>query len=326
VLRTTFSFFAACAVAVWLAAVPAAQPARQPAPPALQFETLDSRPADEPRLHGLDRNTLGTIVHLVGLEDAGPPIRVVLAPEDSALARATSSWIAGFAQGPTGTVVLFPSRSVRYPHDSLEAVLRHEVAHVLITRAAGGQAVPRWFNEGLSVVAEREWHFEDRWQLAWVLVSGDQVRMDEVDNLFEAGQGGAARAYVLSSAFVRYIIHTDGAAVPARILAAVAKGVSFEVAFEQATGGSLAGAERGFHAELTSWTRRLPFLTSPFVLWTIVTLLALVAIFVRRRRSAELRRRWAVEEARETGWPAEEASGDETPPQPAETPPRDWVH
>jgi hypothetical protein len=326
VLRTTLSFLAAGAVAVWLAAVPAVASAGQPTPPALQFETLDSRPADEPRLHSLDRTTLGTIVQLVGLEDAGPPIRVVLAPEDSQVARSTSSWIAGFAQGPASTVVLFPSRSVRYPHDSLEAVLRHEVAHVLISRAAGGQAVPRWFDEGLSVVAERAWHFEDRWQLAWVLVSGDQVRMDEVNYLFQAGPGGAARAYVLSSAFVRHIIETSGPAVPARILAAVAKGVSFDVAFEQATGGSLAGAERSFHAELTSWTRRLPFLTSPFVLWTFVTLLALVAIFVRRRRSAELRRRWAAEEAREIGWPGEETAPDETPPQPAETPPRDWVH
>jgi hypothetical protein len=293
------SFLAAGAIAVWLVAGQTAGTARQPAPPALQFESLDSRPADEPRLDRLDRNTLAAIVQLVGLEDAGPSIRVVLAPEDSELARATSPWIAGFAQGATGTVVLFPSRSVRYPHDSLEAVLRHEVAHILIGRAAGGRPVPRWFNEGLAVVAERAWGFEDRWKLAWALTSGDRVRMDEVNDLFHTGSSGAGRAYVLSSAFLRHIIDTHGAGVPARILAAVATGVPFDAAFEHATGGSLAGAERSFHAELTSWTRRLPFLTSPFVLWMIVTLLALFAVYVRRRRSAERRRKWAEEEARE---------------------------
>ena len=290
------SFPAACAIAAWLVAVQPAWSAGQPSPPALQVETLDSRPADEPRLRQLDPTRLGAIVQLVGLEHAGPPIRVVLAPEDSDLARATPSWIAGFAQGAAGTVVLFPSRSVRYPHDSLEAVLRHEVAHVLIARAAGGRSVPRWFNEGLSVVAERPWHFEDRWQLAWALVSADQVRMTEVNDLFQAGSGGAGRAYVLASAFVRHIIETHGPDVPARILAGVASGAPFDAAFAQATGGSLAGAERSFQAELTSWTRRLPFLTSPFVLWTIITMLALVAIYVRRRRSAERRRRWAEEE------------------------------
>jgi hypothetical protein len=84
------------------------------------------------------------------------------------------------------------------------------------------------------------------------------------------------------------------------------------VAFEQATGRSLVDAERSFHAELTSWTRRLPLLTSPFVLWMIVTLLALFAIYVRCRRSAERRRKWAEEDARDVGWQAEETLADET--------------
>jgi beta-lactamase regulating signal transducer with metallopeptidase domain len=125
---------------------------------------------------------------------------------------------------------------------------------------------------------------------------------------------------------VRHIIDTHGGAVPARILAAVAAGVPFDVAFEQTTGGSLAGAERSFHAELTSWTRRLPFLTSPFVLWMIVALLALVAIYVSRRRRAERRRKWTEEEEREVGWLAQETSEDETPPRGDGKPPRDRVH
>jgi len=316
----------ACAIAAWILAVHAAGTARQPAPPMLQFETLDSRPADAPRLHRLDRDRLRAIVQLVGLEGPGPPIRVVLAPEDSELARATPSWIAGFAHGASSRLVLFPSRSVRYPHDSLEAVLRHEVAHILIARAAAGQAVPRWFNEGLAVVAERAWHFEDRRQLAWALVSADDVRMDDVNDLFQAGPSGAGRAYALASAFVRHIINTQGPDVPARILDAVASGIPFGVAFERATGRSLVDTERGFHAELTSWTRWLPLLTSPFVLWTIVALLALCAIYVRRRRSAERRRQWEEEDERDVGWLPEETLGDDTPPRRARTPPRDWVH
>jgi hypothetical protein len=314
------AFLTACAIAACLVAVQAAGAARQPAPPALQFETLDSRPADEPRLRRFDRDRLRSIVQLVGLENPGPPIRVMLAPEDSGLARATSSWIAGFAHGATGTIVLFPSRSLQYPHDSLEAVVHHEVAHILIVRAADGQAVPRWFNEGLAVVAERSWHFEDRWQLGWALVSADQVRMDEVNDLFQAGSSSARQAYALASAFVRHIIATQGSDVPARILAAVANGVPFEVAFEQATGRSLVEVERSFHMELTSWTRQLPLLTSPYVLWMIVTLLALSAIYVRGRRSAERRRKWAEEDARDVGWLAEESLTDETSPTGARTP------
>ena len=320
------SFCTACAIAVWVVAVQAVWTAQQPALPALQFETPDSRPAEEPRLRRLDGDWLRAIVQLVGLEGPGPPIRVVLAPEDSELARATPSWIAGFAHGASGRVVLFPSRSLRYPHDSLEAVLRHEVAHVLIVRAADGQAVPRWFNEGLAVVAERAWHFEDRRQLAWALVSADDVRMDDLNDLFRSGSSGTAQAYALASAFVRHIINTHGPDAPARILEVVARGVSFDVAFEQATGRPLVDTERRFHAELTSWTRWLPLLASPLVLWMIVTLLALCAVYVRRRRRAERRRKWDEEDARDVGWRPEERLADEAPPRRARTPPHDWVH
>ena len=71
-----------------------------------------------------------------------------------------SPWTAGFAIGNDGLIVLFPARSPRYPHDTLEDVLRHEVAHVLIDRAARGQRVPRWFHEGLAIVVERPWRLE----------------------------------------------------------------------------------------------------------------------------------------------------------------------
>jgi hypothetical protein len=36
---------------------------------------------------------------------------------------------------------------------------------VLITRAAGGRPVPRWFHEGLAMAAERTWGFEDQARL-----------------------------------------------------------------------------------------------------------------------------------------------------------------
>jgi hypothetical protein len=59
----------------------------------------------------------------------------VLATESSDWARGVSPWIAGFAVG-SDLVVLFPARSPSYPDNTLEDVLRHEVTHVLIWRAA----------------------------------------------------------------------------------------------------------------------------------------------------------------------------------------------
>ena len=95
------------------------------------------------------------MMDLVGLDMPGESITVVLVSESQDLARATPRYIAGFARSEAGTVVLFPERTVAYPHDSLEDVLLHEIAHVLIARAAGGAPVPRWFHEGVALAAER---------------------------------------------------------------------------------------------------------------------------------------------------------------------------
>lgn len=282
------------AAALTLAAAVGA--AGQPLAPELRVQNPGMHPALEARLQQFDPGHLRTIVRLVGLDHPGGPIQVVLVPDGSDVARATPPWIAGFAHGASDTIVLFPSRSPRYPHDSLEAVVHHEVAHILIYRAARGQAVPRWFNEGLATSAERAWTFEDRRQLAWALAAGAPRTLVDLDRMFGEGAGQAARAYALSGAFVRDIIDQHGVDAPARILELVSRQVAFDQAFARVVGESLGEAERAFHAGITTWERWVPLATSPFVLWTATTVLALQAIWVARRRRAERRRRWEEEE------------------------------
>ena len=286
-------------IAAALALAAAVGAAGQPGAPELRVENSGMHPALEARLQQFDPAHLRTIVRLVGLDDPGVPIRVVLVPENSDAARITPSWIAGFAHGASDTIVLFPSRSPRYPHDSLEAVVHHEVAHILIYRAARGQPVPRWFNEGLATSAERAWTFEDRRQLAWALAAGAPRTLHDLDWMFAEGPGQAARAYALSGAFVRDIIDQRGIDAPARILGLVSRQVPFDQAFARVAGESLGKAERAFHAGITTWERWVPLATSPFVLWTATTVLALQAIWVARRRRAARRRRWDKEERTE---------------------------
>src|SRR5262249_20818888 len=135
-----------------------------------------------------------------GLQNPGPPIHVILAPETSDLAHREPAWIAGFAEGETNTVVIFPARSPGYPDDTLEGVLRHEVTHILILRAAEGRPVPRWVNEGFAMTAERARRFQDQTQLFYELVRGSAAGPDELNRLFSGTQSDQTRAYALAGA------------------------------------------------------------------------------------------------------------------------------
>jgi len=265
-------------------------------PPALVIMAPVELASASRRLESFNRFTLAGIVGTVGLAEPGPPIQVVLAAEDSEAARGTSPWVAGYALSNSSLIVLFPARSPVYPHDTLEDVLRHEVAHVLIARAAGGRDVPRWFHEGLAVAVERPWDLEDRSRLAWELMAGPRLRLREIDAIFEGGAAAQSRGYSLSTAFVRDLIREHGGTAPAAILRLVRDEVPFDRAVATVGGQTLGAMEDAFWNRQRVWTEWVPFLTSGNAFWLLVMAVAALAVWRRRRHGAAIRRRWDEEE------------------------------
>lgn len=232
---------------------------------------------------------------LTGRSEFGAPIRVVLATEDSSLAKRVPGWVSGFAVAASSTVVLFPQRVRSYPDRDLQVLLHHEVAHVMVARATGGRPVPRWLNEGIATVAAREWGMEDRARYALAVVGGGPTCTADLDAGFGDG-ATVARSYALSAAFVRFLQRQHGENVTARILARVATGSGFEAAFTEATGSRLSRAEKAFFEDQAFWNTWVPFLTSSVALWMGITSLALWAIKRRRDRSRKMREQWRLEE------------------------------
>jgi hypothetical protein len=278
-----------------------AQAPDQESLPILRIEAPPELASARTRLEALNsEGRLSDIARLIGTDSAGLPIQVQLAAESSDVARATPAWIAGFAVGGANTIVVFPSRSPSYPSATLDDVLRHEVAHILIHRAAG-RPVPRWFNEGLAMAAEHGWKFRDQTRLLFHLVSGPRLSLAELNRLFESGETDQARAYLLSGAIVRDMLKEHGENSAARILQRMGHGDSFEEAFIAITGVSPLDAESRFWDSQHVWTNWVSILVSDETLWIAVTLLALLAILRRRRKNAEIERKWEEEERRENG-------------------------
>lgn len=274
-------------------------------PPVLVIESPPELAAARARFEAYDLAPLAAIVGVVGLEAPGPPMRVVLATEEGEWARQVAPWTAGFAVGEAGLIVLFPARSPMYPHDTLEDVLRHEVAHVLISRAAGGRAVPRWFHEGLAVAVERPWRLGDRTRLATELLFGPRLGLREIDALFLGDQGAQSRAYSLSAAVVRDLMSEHGPLAPARILRALADGRPFDLVVADVTARSVRLFETEFWDRQRTWTMWVPLLASSTVLWLVVIGIGALAVRRRRQRAAAIRRRWAEEETASDTQPPE---------------------
>lgn len=265
------------------------------------------------RLESIDPQHFSDVAILVGLPDPGPPIQVVLAPESAAVARAVSPWVAGFANSSESMVVLFPARTPRYPNGSLEDVLRHEVAHVLIGRASGERPIPRWFDEGLAMSAERGWRVQDEGQFVFELVVGSRSTLNDLDQMFIGGQEDQTRAYTIAGALVHDLLQRHGNGVAADILMRMNNGASFDHAFTLSVGKTPADAESEFWDRQRIWTIWLSVLSSSNTLWLAITALALLAIIRRQVRNRAIEKQW-VDEGIDGG-----VDDDDDPPPPDET-------
>ena len=123
------------------------------------------------------------------------------------------------------------------------------------------------------------------------------MSFDSLNHRFGQGRVAAERAYAISGALVRRLIHEYGVTAPAKILSTVAAGHSFDAATQVATGRSLTSLELEFMMNQSVVERWLPFLTSGYTLWSAVTLLALLAIWSHRQKRKIRRQRWDEEEA-----------------------------
>ncbi len=280
----------------WLALLPLKAGALTP--PRLDVVAPPSLERYAARVRAIDPQRLTDAMRLVGLTDPGPPIHVFLGAEGSDLAAGVPPWVSGYAYGAEGVIVLLPARTPSYPDSSLEELLRHEVAHVLAERAAGGRPLPRWFHEGVAMIAGSSWGLDDRSRLTVTMIGGGEVSLDELERQFSGGRGSTVNAYAIAGAFVNRLLDQEGDGAVARILAGVGRGLPFEDAFRAATGSALAEAERSFWRRETLWYRWVPILTSSVTLWMLITLLAMWAMGKRRARDAALRRMWEEEDRR----------------------------
>lgn len=277
----------------------AALPAVSVEPPRLVVEAPAALEPTARRVRAFPPAELESAMRLVGLAEPGPPIRVILAEEGSGTALAVPPWVSGYAYSDRGIVVLIPSRTPAYPDASLEDLLRHEVAHVLIARASGNQPLPRWFHEGMAMIAGLTWGLDDRARLTMTLLADREISLSELNQRFQGTGAEVYRAYAISGAFVRDLLEQHGPDAPARVLAGVRQGLSFEDSFLRATGETLEDAETAFWDNQSFWYRWIPILTSSALLWIAITLLFLWAVKRRRARDAALKRLWEEEEERQ---------------------------
>lgn len=242
-------------------------------------------------------------------------VRVARTPREmrSLAVTGVPSYAAGLAYSELGLVLL--TIQPLYPnseHNLLE-IFKHELVHVALHDAVGGEPIPRWFNEGLAVQLSGENRATRLWTLWSATLSEDLIPLNQLEATFPADPNSASIAYAQAADFVRFLTRNQE---EHRFRAAVARvkgGQPFVAALGDAYGGEISSLEYEWLEDVARRYTFWPVLFSSTVIWMGVLGLLVWGWRRRKARSAVTLARWAREEAREDAQREREVV-EETPP------------
>jgi hypothetical protein len=181
----------------------------------------------------------------------------------------------------------------------LDQVFRHELAHVALEDAVGGQHVPAWFNEGLAVGLAGE-NTMDRQTVLWnAVVTGHLLSLDALDQSFPQEAFSVGVAYAEAADMLRFMMRRSDLRRFQALIQRVHDHQTFDRAIADAYGADLRTLEFQWRRELDHRYSVIPLLAGGGILWVLV-IAALGWGYVRKRQRAKaILAQWASQEALE---------------------------
>ncbi|MGD8698010.1 MAG: peptidase MA family metallohydrolase [Gemmatimonadales bacterium] len=212
-------------------------------------------------------------------------IIVLLAPNRAvfdSLAPGVPDWSGGIAF-PEGDRIVLPTFAPRAGGLPLPVVLRHELAHVALSRYLGS-GVPRWFHEGYAQLASGSWGAKNAWTLRLHIAAGRTPSLESLSLDFRTGRIAADQAYMLSYTAVEYLQRLGGSRGFARLLQAWTEAGDLDAAIRRTYGLTLGQFERMWRRDVARRFGWLLVLAQTAVYWTLLTIILLVMGYWKRRR------------------------------------------
>ncbi|MFA7330443.1 MAG: hypothetical protein WC326_05140 [Candidatus Delongbacteria bacterium] len=214
----------------------------------------------------------------------------------------TPHWAGAVANAEQRRIVL---KSPRWgdARDDAGATIRHEMTHLAVGRLRRGQWIPVWLEEGLAVrlsgLPLGTNPDGGQMSLSKALSTGSLPALDKLEDLNSYGSLGAELAYQQAESAVDFFLERHGRVALVQLLTKVGRGVGFEEAFDQATGGGFYRFESEWRAWLKA-KRGLYFLVDiSSWIWGGIILLAGLTWWIRRQRARRVLQRWRSEEEEE---------------------------
>ena len=169
-------------------------------------------------------------------------------------------------------------------------VLAHELMHLHLAPAMGGRPLPLWLEEGLAVLLSGESGWRRGSAMARGVLMGQLPSLAELADHFPPDHADAAEAYAVSYFFVSWFLENFGDEAMRGVISGLGKGLEPTAAFRRASGLSLVKLENQFNEAMEDRFSWFGLLADSGVFWSVIAVLAALALVVAYRRQKSRRR------------------------------------
>jgi hypothetical protein len=229
-----------------------------------------------------------------------PPVHVYLLPEIERYFTAQQApvrsphWASGLALLGEDVILIRLLPAVVGGKVEVERTLAHELSHVVLHNMTGKRPLPTWFIEGLAMFQTEPWDFDRSQRLGEAIQLDKVLPLDTFAHGFPPDHHTAQLAYAESAHFLYWLNAQYGRGTIRDLLARLHQGEPFADAFEAATGEPFWVIEGRWRAGLTVQDAWLSVLLEGGVVLVSLVGLALLMLYARRRRLAEVARMEAM--------------------------------
>lgn len=213
--------------------------------------------------------------------------------------RREERWAAGYADFDRDLIAVRAGPEGPGRLESLRRTLRHELAHVALHRATGGNA-PRWLHEGYAQLVAGGWDWGTAWKLRFALMRGESS-LHTLTLDFPREEQAARTAYLLSYTAVQMLSRGPQGAALGSLFQRLREGATLDVAMRDVYAMTLDQFEERWRKQVKDRYGWLFLLSRASLFWVALTLILLLFGWRRwryqKQRWEELREREAREEA-----------------------------
>ena len=271
--------------------------------PHFTFHLTDGSAGAARRLAEVAEQRYEQLCRPIGACDAPQtPIDVWLAEDAEAFAAAfpdgspMSEWAVGVTFVDKNRIVLRAHGSALF---SLLETFDHELSHALVHAMVPRDRIPRWFSEGVAIWQSGEAVMKRLMEAQHAALTSNLLPLSSLVRSFPAQGPKVSLAYAQSALFLRYLERHFGIDALPTLMRKLKTSSSFDSAFMEVYGAPVGALEGLWAEELDEGSVWILLARDPNLLWGGMSLLFVLASWmkIRRRREAlqEMAKREAVE-------------------------------